>query len=122
VARSPLMFGGNLPDNDDWTLGLITNGEVLAVDQKAVASREVFNRDNQVAWVASMPDTSAKYLAVFNTGDAEAEVKVNWDELGLAGQCALRDLWAKKDLGNAASGVFKLAPHASGFYRVTAGR
>ena len=39
IARSPLMFGGHLPDNDEFTLNLITNGEVLAVNQKAVAEQ-----------------------------------------------------------------------------------
>ena len=55
IARSPLMFGGNLPDNDDFTLSLITNDEVLEVNQKAAASRQLFVRENQVAWVADAP-------------------------------------------------------------------
>ena len=38
IARSPLMFGGHLPDNDPWTLDLLTNDEVLAVNQMATAS------------------------------------------------------------------------------------
>ena len=44
IARSPLMFGGNLPDNDAFTLTLIANDEVLAVNQKASASKELFTR------------------------------------------------------------------------------
>ena len=121
IARSPLMFGGNLPDNDPFTLDLITNGEVLAVNQKAAASRELFTRGNQVAWIAGLPGSPAKYLAVFNIGDsAEEPIKVTWSELGLSGDCAVRDLWAKKDLGTAAGGqTFHVAPHASAFYRIT---
>ena len=121
IARSPLMFGGHLPDNDEFTLGLITNDEVLAVNQKAVASKELFTRGDQVAWVAEVPGSEAKYLAVFNTGDANQEqIKVNWSELGLSGNCAVRDLWAKKDLGAAADGrSFQVAPHASAFYKIT---
>ncbi len=121
VARSPLMFGGNLPDNDEFTLGLISNDEVLAVNQKAGASKELFTRGNQVAWVAEIPGSPAKYLAVFHTGDgAEESIQVNWSDLGLAGECAVRDLWARKELGRVSGGqAFKVAPHASAFYRIT---
>jgi alpha-galactosidase len=121
VARSPLMFGGHLPDNDDFTLSLINNDEVLAVDQKASASKELFTRGNQVAWVAELPGSPAKYLAVFNTGDdGEEQIKVKWSDLGLSQDCAVRDLWEKKDLGTMTGGqTFKVAPHASAFYRIT---
>jgi hypothetical protein len=121
IARSPLMFGGHLPDNDEFTLSMIGNDEVLAVNQKASASTELFTRDNQVAWVAELPGSAARYLAVFNIGDSgEEQIKINWSELGLSGNCAVRDLWAKKDLGPVAGGqTFKVAPHASAFYKIT---
>jgi len=121
IARSPLMFGGNLPDNDGFTLSLITNDEVLAVNQKATASKELFSRENQVAWVAEMVGSPAKYLAVFNIGDAgEEEIGVKWADLGLPANCVVRDLWAKKDLGSVQNGrAFKVAPHASAFFKLT---
>ena len=121
IARSPLMFGGHLPDNDDFTLSLISNEEVLAVDQKASASKELFTRDNQVAWVAELPGSAEKYLAVFNIGDGgEERIRVDWSELGLSPDCSLRDLWEKKDLGTVTGGqTFKVAPHASAFYKIT---
>jgi len=120
VARSPLMFGGNLPDNDAFTLDLITNDEVLAVDQKASASRELSSHDNQVAWVAEMANSPAKYLALFNTADTgEAEIEVKWTDLELHGACTVRDIWAKKDLGRKTDAMtFQIAPHAAGYYRI----
>ena len=123
VARSPLMFGGNLPDNDDWTLQLMTNDEVLGVDQKATSSKELFKRGNQVAWIAELPGSPAKYLAVFNIGDDRVEnITVNWSDLGLPGNCAIHDLWAKQDAGTAVdAATLKVGPHACGFYRVTRG-
>jgi hypothetical protein len=124
IARSPLMIGGHLPDNDEFTLGLITNEEVLAVNQKASKSKELFTKGNQVAWVAETAGSPAKYLAVFNTGDAAAEsIRVNWADLGLPANCAVRDLWAKKDLGTVREGqTVKIAPHASAFYKLTPGK
>jgi hypothetical protein len=121
IARSPLIFGGNLPDNDAFTLEMITNGEVLAVNQQAVSSRELFARGNQVAWMASMPESSSKILAVFHTGDTgEERIRVEWSELGLSGACTVRDLWAKKDEGIVSNGrTFQLSPHASAMYKIT---
>jgi hypothetical protein len=124
IARSPLMFGGNLPDNDPFTLSLLTNAEVMAVNQKATTSKELFARDNQVAWVAQIAGSAAKYLAVFNIGDkGEEQIRVNWSELELPKNCRLRDLWAQKDLGTVAEGrSFQLTPHAAAFYKLTPSR
>lgn len=120
IARSPLMFGGNLPDNDAFTLDLITNDEVLAVDQKATASRELFHKDNQIAWIGETAGSPGKYLAVFNTGDAGSEeIAIQWSELGLPANCAVRDLWDRKELGSVRGGrAFQIAPHAAGFYKI----
>jgi hypothetical protein len=120
IARSPLMFGGNLPDNDAFTLSLLTNDEVLAVNQTVRSSRQLFARGDQVAWVADVPQSNAKYLAVFNIGDAPADIRVSWQDLGLPASCTVRDLWRREDLGAAKDGrSFTLRPHASGFYRVS---
>ena len=121
IARSPLMFGGNLPDNDEFTLSLITNGEVLEVNQKTTASKQLFSRGNQVAWTAQIAGSPDRFLAVFNIGDAAGEdIRVNWSELGLPENCVLRDLWANNDVGIVKEGrVFRIAPHASEFYKLT---
>jgi alpha-galactosidase len=121
IARSPLMFGGNLPDNDEFTTGLLVNDEVLAVDQNATLSKELFNNGGQIAWMAEIAGTPGKYLAVFNAGDAAPEdIAVKWADLGLPANCVVRDLWAKKDLGAVRDGrTFTVAPHASGFFKIT---
>jgi alpha-galactosidase len=67
IARSPLIMGGNMPDNDEFTLALLTNDEVLAVNQHSDHNKQLFNTNNQVAWVADVPESHDKYLALFNT-------------------------------------------------------
>ena len=121
IARSPLMFGGNLPDNDDFTLSLMTNDEVLAVDQKSAGGHQLFAKGNQVAWVADVPGSPSKYVAVFNIGDtAQEQVSINWANVGLHGKCVVRDLWARKDLGTVEDGeTFRVGPHAAALYRLT---
>jgi hypothetical protein len=71
MVRAPLMFGGHLPWNDESTLALITNDEVLAVDQNSRNNRQLFHRDDLVAWAADVPDSADKYLALFNARDPD---------------------------------------------------
>ncbi len=121
IARSPLMFGGDLPSNDTATLALISNEEVLAANQKGTDSHQLFSRGNGIAWVSTAPDGVSKYLAVFNVGDgAAADIRVDWRELGLPEGCALRDLWEKRSLGEVQNGrEFHAPPHGAVLYKVS---
>ena len=66
IARSPLMYGGEPTKTDDFTLSLLTNDEVLAVNQQSTNNRQLFAHDDLVAWVADVPGSPDKYLALFN--------------------------------------------------------
>jgi len=115
MARSPLMFGGDLPSLDEWTLSLLSDDEVLGANQKAVKSRQLFARGDEIAWTSEAIGSAAKYVALFNTGDEGAhDVRVEWKDLGLSGTVTVRDLWERTTLGKFKSGFsVKLAPHAS---------
>jgi alpha-galactosidase len=130
VARCPLMFGGNLPESDAWTLSLITNAEVLAVNQKSRANRQLFHANGLAAWAAEDPETGARYVAVFNLCDPDEKtagpglaVPVRLADLGLEGSVAVTDVWSGRPSG-AASGVFApVVPfHGAGLYRLEPGR
>jgi len=120
IAQSPLMFGGDLPSNDDFTLSLISNDEVLAVNQKGVNGHSIAEGGASVIWTADAVDSKAKYLAVFNVGDGRAiDIHVDWRSLGLPEKCSLRDLWDGKDLGAVDGGyTVHTAPHAAALYKV----
>lgn len=105
IARSPLIFGGDMTRMDAFTLSLLTNAEVIAVNQSSTANRELFNRDGLIGWVADAPGSVAKYVALFNThdphpGQAGQPVPVRFADLGLGNKCRVRDLWKQSDLGN----------------------
>ncbi len=121
IARSPLMFGGHLPDNDEFTLHLITNDEVLAMNQKGTGSKQLFAKENQIAWTSEMPGSKSKYVAVFNIGDAaDEQVPIKWADLGLPAKCNVRELWAGKDMGTIENGqTITVKPHASAVFRIT---
>lgn len=69
IARSPLMHGGDMTKTDPFTLTLLTNDEVLAVNQKSAHNRQIFDRDGLIAWTAIDPANGDTYLALFNTRD-----------------------------------------------------
>ena len=119
VFRSPLIVGGDLPTLDSATLALLTDPEVLAVDQQGVRPREVLDRENIRVWRSDAPGSADGYVAVFNLDSVPRHVDVAWRDVGLApGTHAVRDLWARADLGAAERIVLDLAPHASALYRV----
>jgi hypothetical protein len=70
LAPSPLMLGMNLPDNDDWTTALLTNPEVLAVNQDPLGKSGVrLSHTNSVEmWSKDLADGS-KAVALFNRGE-----------------------------------------------------
>lgn len=115
MYRSPLMFGGNLPDNDEFTLSLITNEEVLAVNQKSKNNRELYYDDNKVIWIADVPGTEEKYVAIFNISDNVLEnAKVEWKDVNPKfSKYSVRNLWEKKNLGEFEDEfTVDLEPHA----------
>lgn len=119
IARSPLIFGGDLTKLDDWTTSLITNTAVLAVNQKSTNNHQVFRSDSgQVAWVADDPRSKDKYLALFNISDAAQTVGVTWEGLGLKSVQKVIDLWTGKESPAQGDVVAHLPPHGSVLYRV----
>ena len=125
IFPSPLMVGGDLSAADAWTLSLLTNPEVIAVDQHSrgnhpVMNTDKFNTDKTVVWLAQSTSENAQYVAVFNRSESGAVVRYEWKELGLAGKIYnLRDLWERKDLGATSALTATLPPHASLLYRLS---
>lgn len=124
IARSPLILGADLTKLDAFTLRLITNGEVIAVDQESANNRELFRRDGFYGWIADVPGSADRYLALFNarteSGGAGSAVAVRLSELGMGGMARIRDLWERKDLGFV-SGEFApvIQQHGAGLYRLS---
>jgi len=66
IARSPLIFGGDMTKLDDFTLGMLTNPEVLEVNQNSTNNRQVSREKNLIVWAADVPGSKDKYVALFN--------------------------------------------------------
>ncbi len=119
IFRSPLVAGNNLTKSDEWTLSLLTNEEVIAVDQHSQASRAVLNDSKKAIWLAKPESGTGAYVAVFNLEDVAQTIRYPLQSLGLPGVAfKIRDLWEKKDLGTADVLKVALRPHASALYRL----
>jgi hypothetical protein len=120
IFRSPLMMGGDLPTSDPFTYALLTNAEVLHVDQHSDGGHEAYRDANVIVWTADDPGTGAKYVGVFNVGDAPQRVDLPWSRIGIEGQNPdVRDLWLHKEDGTMRSLIVPLRPHASVLYKVS---
>ena len=99
---SPLLIGCDMTKLDEFTLGLLTNDEVLDVSQDPLGRQagRVAKSGQTEAWAKDMEDGS-KIVGLFNRGEDQAMVRVKWSDLGLTGQHAVRDLWRQADLAPA---------------------
>jgi len=120
IFRSPLMMGGNLTLCDKWTESLLTNPEVIAVNQHSRGNHPVIQTDKMAVWYANTISDEEYYVAVFNLSDFVLSSEISWTDAGLpGGEYLLRDLWEHKNLGPAELLEVKLAPHASVLYKVS---
>ena len=121
IARSPLIFGGSLValKNDPATLALLTNRDVIEVDQHSIHSRAVVNTSTTAVWL-SQPVSGAGYnVALFNLDDQPRTIAVTPKELGIPeGIYGISDLWQHRNLTPAAELKAKLPAHGSILYRI----
>ena len=99
---SPLLIGCDLTKLDDFTLSLLTNDEVIEINQDELGAQaaKVVEGEGYEVWAKPMSDGSIA-LAVFNNALRQkvAKITVDLEELGLDGSWLIRDLWRQKDLG-----------------------
>jgi alpha-galactosidase len=100
LLSSPLLIGCDLTRLDAFTLNLLTNDEVLAVNQDPLGkqAKPVFERDSVQVWARPLEDGSTA-MGVFNLSQTDRKAVVTWKDLGLSGPQTIRDLWRQKDLG-----------------------
>lgn len=117
VFRSPLFFGGELRLTDDYTLSLVTNPEVINVNQNSEKPLFLYNKGGIAVWQTKIENCTA--VAVFNLSDEEKHYKLSFSDLGIENVRAVRDLWARKDIPKCENDVaVSLKPHSSEFFEI----
>ncbi len=119
IARSPLIIGNDLLQNDPFTLSLLTNPEVIEVNQKGNKQREILNKDGIIIWESIAADQKSKYLAVFNQNDHHQEVSIELAKLGFTSSCNIRDLWKRENTGASPAVKTSIPAHGARLFRVT---
>ena len=120
LAPSPLMLGMNMPDNDDWTTAILTNPEVLEVNQDALgkpARPMPVQSSGAEVWVKDLSD-GARAVGFFNRTGKTITVDYAWRNLGFASAPKVRDLWLQKQLDGQEDFKTELPPHSSILVRV----
>jgi alpha-galactosidase len=117
LAPSPLMLGGNLPDNTPWDLSVITNDEVLTLDQDSLGkpaarlSQQSVGNSYTEVWVREL-NGGSRAAGLFNRSGQPADVVLDWDEAKLVGKWTARDLWQHRSLGTFDRQLsLQVAPH-----------
>jgi hypothetical protein len=122
ISRSPLIFGGNLTKLDEFTRGLMSNREVLDLDQRAVHSAPISlpGHPNLRAWRARTGGADARsYIAVFNVSDRPFVGEIGWADLQQsAGMHATWDLYGNGKVDARNSLHAYLPPHGCALFRV----
>lgn len=100
ILAAPLIFSGDITRMDDFTLSLLTNDEVIEVDQDpmGIPGFRVSKNGDLEIWVRPLEDGSHA-VGLFNRGESESRVTAYWTDLGFSGKYKVRDLWRQKDIG-----------------------
>mgnify|MGYP000036211863 CR=1 FL=1 len=97
IFRSPLMMGGHLPDNDEFTLSLLTNEEVIRVNQHTRNNKEISFQNGISIWTADDKVNGKKYVAFLNINDTQTNATLPLSAIGKSGQATVRNLWNKTE-------------------------
>ena len=117
------MIGSNLPGLNEFTLSLLTNKEMLEVNQKRTNGKELFARGDTIVWIAENPETKVKYIAFFNHNDSIVKnISVRLSDIGLNAKetYTVYDIWNKNNLANANEVISaKVKPHGTVFLKLS---
>ena len=100
LLAAPLILSGDITRLDDFTLGLLTNDEVIDVDQDPLGQpgRRMSKSGDLEVWARTLEDGSLA-VGLFNRGPKPEKVSARFSDLGISGPHEARDLWRQKDLG-----------------------
>jgi alpha-galactosidase len=100
LVAAPLIFSGDITRLDDFTLSLLTNDEIIEVDQDALGKPgyRVSKIGDAEVWIRHMEDGSLA-VGLFNRSKNDVNITAYWKDLGISGKQKVRDLWRQKDIG-----------------------
>ncbi|HJW28524.1 MAG TPA: glycoside hydrolase family 27 protein, partial [Saprospiraceae bacterium] len=119
LLSAPLLIGCDISSMDEFTINLLTNDEVIAIDQDAagIQAWRVINNEAYQVWMKPLQDGSHA-IGIFNVSDEYQTISIPFHDLKLEGSYAVRDLWRQKDLGAFETFTTRVPPHGVMLIRV----
>jgi alpha-galactosidase len=123
ILAAPLISGNDLTKMSQETLAILTNPEVIAVDQDpaGIEGHRVSEEGPLQVWMKPLADGS-KAVGLFNEGESTMPVTIHFKDIGFTGKVSVRDLWERKDLGTFNGSYTAQVPrHGAVMIKVTSG-
>lgn len=117
IFSSPLFIGGNMPENDSFTLSLLTNSDYMQMHKESVnpqcITREEKNNKGYIIWASH--GKNCKYLAVFNTDTKAKKIKADLTQILMPNtEYTMYDIWQKQTIGTAKNSLkLEVEPHGA---------
>lgn len=123
IFKSPLMIGGNMPENDDFTLSLLTNSEYMNMHRNSYGAKQILRdeKKNNETIVWSANGKKCKYAAVFNTADKARNIKIDLTKILMPDtEYIVYDIWQNENLGRFKNGIkTNIDAHGAKLYKIT---
>lgn len=97
MMRSPLICGAHLPSNDDFTLKLLTNREVLAIEETSHCAHQLSRSEEEIFWMAPRRDGLGTYIAFFNISEEARDMQLDLASCDLQTATCAIELWTGDD-------------------------
>jgi alpha-galactosidase len=113
LLGAPLLLGNDLSKMDDFTISLLTNQEVLAINQDALCkqAKRILKDEKLQVWVKELSDGSHS-IGFFNMDNEVQELEISLGSIGFGGKYKVRDLWRQVDISESAEKInLQLMPH-----------
>lgn len=122
IFRSPLMIGGEMTGFDEFTMGLITNTEILAMHRNSRNAHQVWRREiggnEYILWTASSAE-GGRYLAVFNAGEKDAAIELPLAEAEIYDKVTAKELWSGEEVSDIDTIRAEISSHGAKAYLIS---
>jgi len=98
LLSAPLLIGCDISKLDKFTLNLLTNDEVIAINQDALGkqAQQLIKNDRYQVWVKGLAD-GGKAIGIFNMSDTYQDININWSDIGVVNVKQVRDVWRQQN-------------------------
>ncbi len=112
MMRSPLMIGGEMTKNDEFTLKLLTNAEVLSIAKETHCAHQIYRTDDEIVWIAPRKDGKGTYVAMFNISEKNRSICIKPEDLEIE-YTSVKELWSSKKVKKTDEIKMRVAKHGA---------